>query len=161
MTSINVNFENLTEDERTELERLVDKSNKPLQGFKPHYEEKYFYIDVSGEVRFFYNHNSTYDNRCYSIGNCFKTEEEAKFEAERLKINTQLKRMAEAWNTCELDWEDENQPKYFIGYCGGATWCASYCIKFNTVYFTDKEACKKAISLIGKERLNKYYFGVK
>ena len=104
MTSINVNFENLTEDERAELERLVNKSNKSsLQGFRPHYGEKYFYIDEIGEVNFFYNRNSPYDKMCYSIGNCFKTKEEAEFEVEKLKIVAQLKCMAKAWNTCEID----------------------------------------------------------
>lgn len=164
MTSINVNFENLTEDERAELERLVDKSNKPsLQGFKPHYGEKYFYIDERGEVNFFYNRNSSYDKMCYSIGNCFKTEEEAEFEVERLKIVTQLKHMAEAWNTCEIDWEDENQPKYYIIYIRtyGLSWGYDYLIQKDVIYFTTAEACEKAIKLIGEERLKKYYFGVK
>ena len=162
MTSINVNFENLTEDERAELERLVDKSNEPfLQGFRPKHNEKYFYINGRGEVDFSYNNNSTYDHMCYSIGNCFKTEEEAKFEVEKLKINAQLKRMAKAWNTCEIDWEDGEKPKYHISYCGRVTWCVSYCIKFNDVYFLDEEACKRAIELVGEERLEKYYFEVK
>lgn len=162
MTSIDVNFENLTEDERAELERLVDKSNKSsLQDFRPHYGEKYFYIDGRGEVNFFYNRNSMSDKMCYSIGNCFKTWEEAEFEVERLKIVTKLKRMAEAWNTCEIDWEDEQQPKYCLSYSNGVCWAVSYLIQTGSIYFTDKEACKAAIASIGEERLKKYYFGVK
>lgn len=163
MTSIDVNFENLTEDERAELERLVDKSNKSsLQGFRPHYGEKYFYIDERGEVNFFYNRNSMSDKMSYLIGNCFKTWEEAKFEVERLKIVTKLKHMAEAWNTCEIDWEDEQQLKYYLRYSSeGICWASTSLLQTGTIYFTDKEACKAAIALIGEERLKKYYFGVK
>ena len=162
MTSINVNFENLTEDERAELERLVDKSNKPSsQDFRPHFGEQYFYINERGEVDSFYNRNSKHDKMCYSIGNYFKTEEEAKFEVERLKVNAELKRMAKAWNTCEIDWEDEQQPKYCLSYSNGVCWAISYLIQTGTIYFTDKEACKAAIAFIGEERLKKYYFGVK
>ena len=163
MTSINVNFENLTEDERAELERLVDKSNKSsLQGFRPHYGEQYFYIDERGEVNFFYNRNSPYDKMCYSIGNCFKTKEEAEFEVEKLKIVAQLKRMAKAWNTCEIDWEDEQQLKYYLRYSSeGICWASTSLLQTGAIYFTDKEFCKAAIAFIGEERLKKYYFGVK
>lgn len=163
MTCITVNFENLTEDERAELERLVDKSNKSSsQDFRPHYGEKYFYIDGRGEVNFFYNHNSMSDKMSYLIGNCFKTHEEAEFEVERLKIVTKLKRMAKAWNTCEIDWEDEQQPKYYLRYSSnGVCWASTYLLQIGTIYFTDKESCKAAIEFIGEERLKKYYFGVK
>ena len=162
METITINTENLTEDERAELERLVDKSNKSsLQGFRPHYGEKYFYIDGRGEVNFFYNHNSMSDKMSYLIGNCFKTAKEAEFEVERLKIVTKLKHMAEAWNTCEIDWEDEQQPKYWLSYSNYVCRAVSYAIQTGTIYFTDKESCKAAIELIGEERLKKYYFGVK
>lgn len=163
MTCITVNFENLTEEERAELERLVDKSNEsPLQGFRPHFGEQYFYINERGEVDSFYNHNSKYDKMCYLIGNYFKTEEEAEFEVERLKVNTELKRMAKAWNTCEIDWEDEQQPKYYLRYSGnGVSWASTYLLQIGAIYFTSEESCKAAIEFIGEERLKKYYFGVK
>ena len=163
MTSINVNFENLTEDERAELERLVDKSNKrSSQDFRPHFGEQYFYINERGEVDSLYNHNLKYDKMCYLIGNYFKTEEEAEFEGERLKVNAELKRMAKAWNTCEIDWEDEQQLKYYLRYSSeGISWASTSLLQTGTIYFTDKEACKAAIAFIGEERLKKYYFGVK
>lgn len=163
MTCITVNFENLTEDERAELERLVDKSNKPSsQDFRPHFGEQYFYINERGEVDSFYNHNSKSDKMCYLIGNYFKTEEEAKLEVEKLKIVTELKRMAKAWNTCEIDWEDEQQLKYYLRYSSeGICWASTSLLQTGTIYFTDKEDCKAAIELIGEERLKKYYFGVK
>ncbi len=161
---ITVNVENLSEEEREQLMKLIQKSNGSKRNlWKPKCGELFFYISGRGYIFSSIWINSYICNEYYSVGNCFKTKEEAEFTLEKVKVETELRRFAEENNECEIDWSDRKQNKWLI--------CYNYDLKNidtgydNTlrthyIYFSSKEIAKQAIKHIGEERLKKYYFGV-
>lgn len=161
---ITVNMENLSEEEREQLMKLIEKSNGSKRNvWKPESNEKYFFVSGCGVINGCKWINDTTDNGYYEIGNCFKTKEEAEFALERVKIKTELRRFAEENNECEFDWENRNQNKWFIYYnCVMKKIDALYDTIFKThyIYFSSKEVAENAICTIGKERLKKYYFEI-
>nr|DAV67043.1 MAG TPA: hypothetical protein [Caudoviricetes sp.] len=162
--NITVNMENLSEEEREQLMKLIKKSNGSKRKIlKPEYNEIYFCISEYGAVRNSIWENDHIDNGCYGIGNCFKTEEEAKFTLEKAKVETELRRFAEENNEYEIDWADKNQEKWCMYYSymdGDVYFTDAYCHKRNDIYFSSKKIGAQAVNSIGKERLKKYYFEV-
>lgn len=162
--NITVNMENLSEEEREQLMKLIQKSNGSKgKVCKPENNETYFYISGCGVISSYKWINDTTDNGYYEIGNCFKTKEKAEFALEKVKVETELRRFAEENNECEINWANKKQEKWFILYnCKegiiNQTYVYDFCI--NNIYFTSEEITKQAIKSIGKERLKKYYFGI-
>lgn len=98
----------------------------------------------------------------YNLGFAFKTKEEAEFRKEQLLVENELRRFA-AENNEEIDWNDENQPKYYISYhsiSNTVSIDAKSTFKSNDVYFTSAEIAQKAIDTIGEDRIKKFYLGV-
>ena len=127
-------------------------------------EVNLYYIINDGVDYCFYNNDET-DKFLMAIGNCFQTEEQAKFMIEKLKVIHQLEQFAYENNTEEIDWSDVNQEKLYLGMIPTNksidifhTFSWIY-IPFN-IYFTSEEIAEKAIETIGEERIKKYYFGV-
>lgn len=105
----------LEEIEKLKKEENVE-SKKVSKVWKPEFDEDYYVIEVDGEVREYTWYDEGCDEKCYAIGNCFKTREEVEKAVEKAKIYTQLKRLAEENNTEPIDWENEDQNKYYLGY---------------------------------------------
>lgn len=163
--NITVNMENLSEEEREQLMKLIQKSNKTKRKiWEPEYDEWYFSISGCGEVESFNWLNDSTDDSSYGIGNCFKTREDAEFALEKLKVEAELRRFAEENNECGIDWKNKNQEKWYIFYNyndNKSIWFGSVCNhKMNIIYFSSKEIAKQAVEYIGEERLKKYYFEV-
>lgn len=162
--NITVNLENLSEEEREQLMKLIQKSNGcKRKVWKPEYNVFYFCISEYGSVVNNTWENDYMDNGCYGIGNCFKTEEEAEFALEKAKVETELRRFAEENNEYEIDWKDKKQEKWFIFYnCKEENINPMYVYDFCicNICFTSEEIARQAINSIGKERLKKYYFEV-
>lgn len=161
--NITVNMENLSEEEREQLMKLIQKSNGcKRKVWKPECDKNYWIINGSMVVNSSWD-NDNVDYRRYKIGNCFKTEKEAKFALEKLKVEAELRRFAEENNECEIDWTDEDQEKWCMHYSygdGDVYFTNAYCHKRNDIYFSSKKIGAQAVNSIGKERLKKYYFGV-
>ena len=165
--SLNVNMENLTEAERNQLLALVKKSTGENKVWKPEYDEKYYYIDVDGECYLVSWNDSDINNNLYTIGNCFKTKEEAEFAVEKQKVTTELKRFAQKHND-KINWHDNSDCnndnwKYSLAYdyrYKKLTVCSTIKMKLADIYFTSKEIAQQAIKAIGADRLKKYYFEV-
>ena len=160
---ITVNMENLSEEEREQLMKIIKKSNGcKRKVWKPECNKKYWIINGSRVI------NSSWDNddidyRRYEIGNCFKTEKEAKFALEKLKVEAELRRFAEENNECEIDWTDRKQNKWLIYYnYNSKNIDTGYenTLRTHYIYFSSKEIAKQAIKHIGEERLKKYYFRI-
>ena len=124
------------------------------------------------EVREVYYHNTAFGDACaikwsdddadqclYSLGNCFKTRQEAEFALIQLKVLAELKEYVDD----DKEWEDNRH--YLMIYdliddSINITWSfSSKSVPFN-IYFSSEEQAKKAVEAIGKERLKKYYFCV-
>ena len=111
--------------------------------------------NVSSEKKWF---DDEYENNYREIGNVFLTEEEAKYDIERRKIEMEMlklggRRKAEQG---KANWYLEYRPM-----SGGieALW-SSYEMDQGVIYFESEEKAKKAVETIGKERIKKYIFGV-
>ena len=97
----------------------------------------------------------------YHCFNCFRTEEEAQAEAEKILVRRQLEDIARRLNKGnKIDWNNGKQFKYYI--------CIDSCdneiiwgreiqyISQGVVYCLDMDFCNVAIKEIGEERLIKY-----
>ena len=162
--TLTINMENLSEEERNLFVKLVEKSQQKKSKFwKPEENGKFYFLGPSGLINssFYEDVNDEYK---YLIGNCFHTEKEAKFIAEKLKVIAELKRIAKE-NNQRINWDNFNQEKYFLLYdyrCQVITidHTANF-LKLPTIYFSSIEGAKKAIETIGELKLKKYYFDIK
>jgi hypothetical protein len=111
---------------KEELQKLIKELKRELDGYieklknfdkwKPQKGETYYYVDSNVEQ------NSSYcygDDQFLDIKfknfNLFKTPEEAKKVARRIKIENQLECIAKRLNNGrEIDWTDSHQPKYYL-----------------------------------------------
>ena len=161
--NITVNMENLSEEEREQLMKIIKKSNGcKRKVWKPECDKNYWIINGFRVVNSSW-HNDNVDYRRYEIGNCFKTEKEAKFALEKLKVEAELRRFAEENNECEIDWTDRKQNKWLICYnYDSKNIDTGYdnTLRTHYIYFSSKEIAKQAIKHIGEERLKKYYFRI-
>lgn len=79
--------------------------------------QKYYFIYPDGEVLSAVWLNSKMDNGMYNQNNVFKTRREAWFESKRRALVTKIHRFRDECNEREqFDWDNENQPKFFINY---------------------------------------------
>lgn len=164
MNELKVNFENLTAEERAELLKLVEKANKPKSKvWKPENNELYYYSYNDAICNDYWN-GVGIDNSRYSIGNVFKTKEEAENAVERLKIRAELQRFADEHNDKPIDWEDDKQEKWHIRFSHwNKTVDYEYVVKVRDcfqIYFSSEEIVAAAVQAVGEERIKKYLFGV-
>lgn len=165
-TTITVNLENLTNNERDKLFSLVQKSNEKYEAYKPKINEQYWFIDALGNVSADIFLNYPTDHSQFILGNCFKTKKEAELYKEELLVIAELKHLAHKLNNgWKPDWNNYNEHKWYVYYSTREkrVKCDSVfgvvCLN-NVLYFKSKELCKKAIDSIGEERLIKYYFKI-
>lgn len=164
--TLQINMNNLTDEERNTLLSLVEKANKPVNKvWKPDVEEEFYTLFGDGSIYKLTWLNIADRVKRYEIGNCFKTEEEAKFALEKLKVITELKRFAIEHNEGEIDWNDNKQYKYILCFdhdenCVNIDMLTWVQYQHAHIYFTSREIAEQAIKKIGKERLKKYYFEV-
>lgn len=142
-----------------ELDKLTELINKKDIRFKPGYGEYYYYLGSNGIIQRTYWNNGVMDNYKYSVGNCFKTEEEVYDYKENLIAKQQLKDLAlELDNGVEIDWKDSSQDKYYI-------FITPYTFKLeqgfittyrdSNIYCLDKNYLSIAKQRMGEEKLIK------
>lgn len=136
---------------------VVVEKNK-IKVWKPSLGDLYYYINSNGDIKLSYYNTRSIDKRC--IGNFFKTDEEADHIVEKLKVIRELQDLSNSkFNMSNF----KNNKIYYIAYDFTQNRIVplfdniSRNIPFN-VYFSTKEDCEKAITKIGKERLERYYF---
>ena len=157
MENISVNLENLTEEERNTLIHLISKS-KTKEAWKPKAEEDYFCIDTNNNVIMACVWcGGRYGESNYAIGNCFKTEEEAEFAIEKLKVQAELRHYAEAHN------ENEKETNYKIYYHKTNKYLSIqeiFCFLDESATFTSRNIAEDAVNEIGADRIKKYLFNI-
>lgn len=95
-------------EERT----VVEKTKSKVKVWKPNKNEKYCYIGGDGDIYHTVNANLTKDDCIFSIGNYFKTDEEAEHMVEKLKVIKELQDFAFENRDEEIDWYDKEQDKW-------------------------------------------------
>ena len=160
MEEIKVNLDNLTNEERETLLKLVEKGNKTNK--KREKFETYCFICDKGAICCEHTLDTVNEIR-YRLGNYFKTKEEAEFARKKQFIYQKLKDYALEHNTEEIDWNNPGQFKWFIRYDSNykeIRYCwTKFSIYINQIYFTSKEIVKDAIKEIGEDNIKKYLFG--
>lgn len=161
MEEIKVNLENLTNEERETLLKLVEKGNKTNK--RRERLETYYFISDKGAICCKCALGAVNEIR-YRLGNYFQTEEEAEFARNKQLIYQQLKDYALEHTTEEFDWNSPNQFKWFIRYDNKYkkiiySW-TRYSIDINQIYFTSEKIAREAVEKVGEYNIKKYLFGV-
>lgn len=159
-------IKNLTEAEKKEFYRLVEKMNgkepDKKQGVKvrkPRQSEEYFCISNDGAVIQSRWTNDSLDNGRWELGNVFFAKESAWFAREKKKVEVELQRYAEehngtaSTNRCYLIRYEEDGKRLLC-----ETWAAANVQ--GAVMFTSRDVLFDAIETIGRKRILKYIFGV-
>lgn len=125
----------------------------------------YWFITPDGCIDYYSYEDDETDKNFIAIGNCFQTEKQAEFMVEKLKVIHELEKFAYENNEKEIDWNDINQTKYYLGMFQSDKIIAvfstyKWCYTPFNIYFTSEEIAEKAIETIGEDRIKKYYFGV-
>lgn len=162
---ITVNMENLTNEEREQLLKLIKKSNNPAKKrWKAQDNGIYYYLGTDGQIYSCKDAGDSFSKRTYIIGNYFKTKEEAEFEINKGLVYQELKDYALEHNKHEFNWVDPLQDKWTIYYDFGAkrlsvsSWHTIY--GMGQIYFSSKTIAESAIFAVGEDRIKKYLFGV-
>ena len=120
----------------------------------PQLGDEYWYIDNDGEVMEMEWRGIEYDQGRLSIGNVFKTKEQAEFAAEKLKVEAELRKFSvPIFKGC-----------YYI-YMKTEDGMLGFGVKRHyksqgTIYFESEEKANEAIETVGADRIKKYIFGV-
>ena len=147
------------EKELAELKESIKKEDD--RPWKPRYREKYYFITSDGSI-FNTDWDDCMDKKAYAIGNVFRTEEDAKFTVEKLKVIHELKQFAEPK---ERAWDGKNDHYYitcttFNSYENRINVYSSPLYKHHDIYFSSFNRAWKAIEAVGEDRIKKYYLEV-
>ena len=142
-------------DEEKLKEFLTPPKPKTVWDLK--YGDRYYYISPNGNVWGNKWDDCTLDSGRRSIGNCFLTYEEAKFEVERRKVEAILlkyggRRFKNSERNYYLyyDHEDNLIRKTMVDTCQSQ----------GIIFFDDDKVIDQAIKEAGKDNIKKYIFGV-
>lgn len=147
-------------------ERVNQKEEKKSEPkiWKPEYGDWYWYISSDGQVDNCEWVNGPIDLGRYSMGNCFRTKEEARIAREKQKVETELQRYADEHNDLDREEWDGINIHYRIGYDstndGLATASSIVIRRMGDIYFTSKEIAEDAANKVGAKRIMKYLFHV-
>ena len=122
----------------------------------PQVEDDYWYVLGDAEVIFTVWYGDDYDKGRLSIGNVFKTKEQAEFAVEKLKVEAELRKFSRPfkygdWNF-EILWNN-HENNIELDWSG-------YVVRQSVIYFESGEIAEKAIESVGEERIKKYIFGM-
>lgn len=153
-------------DEDKLKEILINPKPKTVWDLKD--GDTYYLLCSDGTIcNYVWNSEEVADIESRSNGFCFLTYEEAEFERERKKVESELLRYGGTRDMMSLSLGDKNIRKYFITY-NHETDSSSLCVDcFWTVnhqgiiYFKSEKAIQNAINKIGEDRIKKYLFYVK
>ena len=142
--------------EELEKELLELKEQVKEQQEFPQSGERYWYSNGGGMVNSCFWKSEQLDLNRYRIGNMFKTEKEAEFAVEKLRVEAELRKFSRPfkygdWNF-EILWNN-HENNIELDWSG-------YVVRQSVIYFESGEIAEKAIESVGEERIKKYIFGV-
>jgi len=138
-----------------ELEKELLELKELVKEF-PQDEDKYWYVGMRGNVFSSEWEGLPSEEHMLEVGNIFKTEDEAYFAVEKLKVDAELRNLSDSWDlestqyTFSFDWENG---EFNLEY-------PDYNQYPNSYYFYSADDVQQAIETVGRERIKKYLFGV-
>lgn len=142
---------------KEELEAILEEiAEKKEEEFKPKYGDKYWVVGGDGEPDVERWDDHFYDKEALGNNATFETYEEAKFEAERLKVLRELEKMGRAFKPFHDNY------MIIFSHDGGLTinGYSTTAVSYGNYYFDDSDEVWQAIKKIGEERIKKYLFGL-
>ena len=162
----NITAGNLTKlliEAKEDFDSILDSILEELakeEEFIPEIDDTYFVVNFYGEADGLLWDGYPCDKIALENNAIFKTQEEAEFEAERLKVLRALEKLGRAFELSSLN--------YFIS-CKHSVGDSSELIIgcatlghscYGKHYFDDEKEARQAIEKIGADRIKKYLFGV-
>lgn len=125
----------------------------PHPRWMPVFNEEYYLISRDGGILSFNWDGGSIDTELFAAANVYKSEDDAKFAAERWKVLAQMREWTGKWND---PWEINYTPpmiapmRVYVDDCSGGE-----------LRFATREDAENCIKAVGRNRLIKYYFGVR
>ena len=153
---------NKTKECLANLENMLKECES--ERWKPKDGDIYYYISEACTVIKSRTWAHCIADEHYHCFNCFRTEEEAQAEAEKILVRRMLEDIARRLNKGEKpDWIKCYQKKYYLGYnqinSKITLECRTTIIAQGTVFCLDDKFLNVAIQEIGEDRLKKYLKG--
>ena len=153
---------NKTKEYLANLENMLKECES--KRWKPKDGDIYYYISEACTVIKSRTWAHCIVDEHYHCFNCFRTEEEAQAEAEKILVRRMLEDIARRLNKGEKpDWIKCYQKKYYLGYnqinSKITLECRTTIIAQGTVFCLDDKFLNVAIQEIGEDRLKKYLKG--
>lgn len=153
---------NKTKEYLVNLEKMLKECES--ERWKPADDDIYYYVSEACTVIKSRTWAHCIVDEHYHCFNCFRTEEEAQAETEKILVRRQLEDIAKRLNKGqEIDWSDDNQIKYCICFnfpLNTINLCARLHRKLQgSVCCLSDKFKDVAIQEIGEERLKKYLRG--
>lgn len=122
----------------------------------PQVGDTYWRIDDIGSVDNNFYNDYYGDHHRQAIGNFFKTEEQAEFAVEKLKVEAGLREFSRPFEY------GENCTEFYYDHeFGGIKFCTLTASQTQgAIYFESREKAEEAIDTVGEERIKKYIFEV-
>lgn len=151
------------QDELEELKKVkIEEEKKPERGkiWKPELNEIFYYIEECGEVEKDENTGCNIDDAKFERGNYYKTEEEARHQANIQKYTNLFRKYIEE-HSKPLDWSDTSQRKYCLVYTDNFIFDWNLSAKHQgAIYASSEQILKDAIGFVGSDNVIKYVLGV-
>lgn len=141
-----------TQEEIKQLKKRIAELEL-AQGF-PQQDNTYWYVGMRGNI--FTSQWEGYPSEVAMLkfGNIFRTEDQAKFAVEKLKVEAELRKFSRPFL-----WGTENTAILFDGDDFKFDTRMAYVFQ-GVIYFESEKKAKQAIEAVGEERIKKYIFGV-
>ena len=147
---------NLQEELKALKERIAELEEQEKQEREfPQYGNTYWCINAYGGVSKEIWDGYDIEKDMFEIGNGFRTEQEAEFAVEKLKVEAELRKFSRPFH-----WGGENwilsmgtNKDIFLVYEDDE-------MNQGAIYFEDEYKANEATDTVGEERIKKYIFGV-
>lgn len=145
------------QDKLNNLQSEIEKLKLAEQGnqWVPEYKDLYYFVSNIGRAMEDTWVGNEVDTDRRSIGNLFRTEKEAEFEAERRKVITELKKY-----TSEFVHGGDNCYMYYDFLDKDICYEYASLSKYTVLYFPSEKIARQAVQAVGEDRVKKYYLGV-
>lgn len=142
----------------SESEELIAKLEQQIEKEQefPRNGDTYWIVDDGGDLYDTVYTSHRYDEYRKKVGNIYKTESEAEFASEKLKVEAELREFSRPF--------EENGYNSFIElYMPDKALAVDDCMywqKQGVIYFESDKKAQQAIDAVGEDRIKKYIFGM-
>ena len=146
-----------------DVQKKIENVQNQIEKTKnwPSSGDEYWYIYGDGDIDSSVFDGYTPDIDRLSIGNCFKTKDDAEFARERLKVIAELKKFAMTREEVNAARHNTSIRYLYLDLNDTLTTTGDYNDRTpGVLYFENDDMAWEAVNAVGEERIRKYYLGV-